>query len=66
MLPMNRVYTPLELRAASRLTPTNLNAPVVDHRSQTRPAGPGRGRALVALRQLFGRAGLRRSAPSAT
>jgi len=67
MLPFNRLYTPQELSAASRLTPTDRNVPVVDRRTASRPAGTGRGGALLALRQrLFGRAGLRRSAPTAT
>jgi hypothetical protein len=67
MLPFNRLYTPQELQAASRLAPAELNAPVVDRPVSSRPAAAGRGRGLVALRQrLFGRAGLRRSAPSTT
>ena len=67
MLPLNRVYTPQELRVASRLTPTRASEPVVDHRLESLTARPGRRPGLAALWQrLSARAGVRRSAPSAT
>lgn len=66
MLPFNRIYTPQELQAMSRLTPAHPR-PLASHAPAHRPAPTGRGGLLVALRQrLFARGGLRRSAPSAT
>lgn len=66
MLPFNRIYTPQELRAMSRLTPGHPQ-PVGSHPATDRPAPTNGGGLLVALRhRLFGRTGLRRSAPSAT
>ena len=67
MLPFNRIYTPQELRAASRLTLTDHHGPVVAREITGRRAGVSRGRAVLGLGQrLFGRSGLRRHAPSAT
>ena len=67
MLPLNRIYTPQELRAMSRLTPTDLCAPLPAREITGRQAGVSRGRALLILGQrLFGRTVLRRQAPSAT
>ena len=67
MLPFNRVYTPQELRAASRLVLADHHRPVVARDMTARRADVSRGRALLGLGQrLFGRSGLRRQAPSAT
>ena len=67
MLPFNRIYTPQELRAASRLGPTTRQAPIEAGETTGRRAGLSRGRALLALGQrLFGRTGLGHEAPSTT
>jgi hypothetical protein len=64
MLPFNRVYTPDELRAMSRLTPADPQASLLVARTTTQLGARGRRETLVtALRRLFGRTGVRRSAP---
>jgi hypothetical protein len=66
MLPLNRVYTPQELRAASRLTPTDRPSSLGVHRTAAPPDGRGRrGNLVAALLRRVGRSAVRRSAPSA-
>jgi hypothetical protein len=64
MLPMNRIYTPEELRAMSRLTPVELRVPVRSARQAVGPTGiGGRGSLVAMLRRICSRSAVRRSAP---
>jgi hypothetical protein len=61
MLPLNRIYTPEELRAMCRLSPVAPGT-VGPHRNGA-SAGRSRGAFLGVLQRLVSRGGLRRPAP---
>jgi hypothetical protein len=61
MLPLNRIYTPEELRAMCPLTPVE-SGTVAPHRERA-SAGRDRGALLGVLQRLVNRGGFRRPAP---
>jgi hypothetical protein len=61
MLPLNRIYTPEELRAMCRLTPVEPGT-VSPHRKGA-SVGRDRGALLGVLQRLVSRGGFRRPAP---
>lgn len=61
MLPF-RVYTPEELRAATRTSPTRSRV-WLDAPTTTRRAGRARGTLVTAFQRLFGRRAVGRPAP---
>ncbi len=65
MLPMNRIYTPEELRTLSRLSPVESGTPVAPRR-QAVATRRGGGALLALLQRLVDRGGLRRPAPGTT
>ncbi|HET9770819.1 MAG TPA: hypothetical protein VFS16_08015 [Acidimicrobiia bacterium] len=68
MLPLNRIYTPEELRAVARLSPADPRKSVGSPRTAPRTGGTRgtRGSLLAVVQRLVARGGFRRAAPGTT
>jgi hypothetical protein len=65
MLPLNRIYTPEEIRAAARLSPAQFRNPAGAGR-RVAPVSSERGPLVALLQRFVARGGFRRPAPGTT